>query len=233
MFTATELQASTINNPAPNLIKMINSVGEAQKNRVFLLAGWPSSYLEEKRLLGLGIENLGGVLLNTWHPSVTHVVAHTPAMSESVMLGMASGAWILSHTYIRASLKQGAWVDEKSHLSDPMVPLVRHNKGIFKGMVAVMVLENGKRASTYTKVIRAGGGVVLEMAGLLDLQSVSKEVTHIFLDPWVTTGPKRNLFRRLQQHVSTTCPGAVFLWYRFLHQVVHSAHRFLDFANCS
>ena len=218
VFTATELQASTINNPAPNLIKMINSVGEAQKNRVFLLAGWPSSYLEEKRLLGLGIENVGGVLVNTWHPSVTHVVAHTPAMSESVMLGLASGAWILSHTYIRASLKQGAWVDEKSHLSDPLMPLVRH-KGMFKGMVAVMVLENGKRASTYTKVIRAGGGVVLEMAGLLDLQSVSKEVTHIFLDPWVTTGPKRNLFRRLQQHVSTTCPAALFLWYRFLHQV--------------
>ena len=197
---------------------MINSVGEAPRNRVFLLTGWPSSCLEEKRLLGLGIENLGGVLLNTWQPSVTHVVAHTPAMSESVMLGLASGAWILSHTYIRASLKQGAFVVEKSHLSDPLMPLVRH-KGIFKGMVAVMVLENGKRASTYSKVIRAGGGVVLEMAGLLDLHSVSKEVTHIFLDPWVTTGPKRNLFRRLQQHVSTTCPAALFLWYRFLHQV--------------
>ena len=206
---------------------MINSVGEAPRNRVFLLAGWPSSYLEEKRLLGLGIENLGGVLLNTWQPSVTHVVAHTPAMSESVMLGLASGAWILSHTYIRASLKQGAFVVEKSHLSDPLMPLVRH-KGIFKGMVAVMVLENGKRASTYTKVIRAGGGVVLEMAGLLDLHSVSKEMTHIFLDPWVTTGPKRNLFRRLQQHVSTTCPAALFLWYRFLHQVFgfcHNSHK--------
>ena len=91
----------------------------------------------------------------------------------------------------------------------------------FKEMVAVVVLEHGQRANTYTKVIRAGGGIVLEMAGLLDLQAIKSQVTHIFLDPWVTQGPKQELFRRLQAHVICTCPGAAFLWYRFLHQVQH------------
>ena len=139
--------------------------------------------------------------------------------------GRASGAWVLKSSYIRACLKEGAWVDEKAHLSDPSVPLVKGG-GIFKEMVAVVVLEHGQRANTYTKVIRAGGGIVLEMAGLLDLQAIKSQVTHIFLDPWVTQGPKQELFRRLQEHVISTCPGAAFLWYRFLHQV-HTTRKYL------
>ena len=193
---------------------------KVNKDRVFLLAGWPPAKQEEKSLLEIGIRSLGGVLKNFWQPSVTHLVAHSPEMAESTMQGLASGNWVLKSSYIRACLKKGAWVDEKAHQSDPLVPLVKGG-GIFKEMVAVMVLEHGQRANTYTKVIRAGGGVVLEMAGLLDLQAIKSEVTHIFLDPWVTQGAKQSLFRRLQEHVLSTCPGAAFLWYRFLHQVQH------------
>ena len=189
---------------------------KVNKDRVFLLAGWPRTLQEEKSLLENCIKNLGGVALNFWEPSVTHVVAHSPAMAESTMQGLASGAWLLKSSYVKASLKKGGWVDEKDHLSRPSVPSV---KGIFKELVAVVVLENSQRANTYTKVIRAGGGVVLQMTGLLDLQAIKSEVTHIFLDPWVTQGPKQRLFRRLQEQVISTCPGAAFLWYRFLHQV--------------
>ena len=193
---------------------------QVNNDRVFLLAGWPLAFQDEKRLLEIGIKSLGGVLCNFWEPSVTHMVAHSPAMAESIMQGRASGAWVLEGSYIRACLKEGTWVDEKAHLSDPSVPLVKGG-GIFKEMVAVVVLEHGQRANTYTKVIRAGGGIVLEMAGLLDLQAIKSQVTHIFLDPWVTQGPKQELFRRLQEHVISTCTGAAFLWYRFLHQVQH------------
>ena len=193
---------------------------QADNDHVFLLAGWPLKFHEERSLLEIGIGNLGGVLVNSWEPSVTHVVAFSTDMTESTMLGLASGAWLLKRSYIKDSLKKGAWVDETVHLSDPLLPLMRGG-GVFKEMAAVMVLENGKRASTYKKVIRAGGGVVLEMAGLLDLQAIQSQVTHIFLDPWVTQGPKRNLFKKLQEHVLATCPGASFLWYKFLHQVQH------------
>ena len=186
------------------------------KNRVFLLAGWPRTAQEEKSLLEICIKRLGGKFRNFWEPSVTHVVANNPEMSESTMLGLASGAWVLKSSYIKACLKKGAWVDEKTHLSHPSVPSV---KGIFKEMVAVVVLENWQRANTYKKVIRAGGGKVLEMAGLLDLKAIKSNVTHIFLDPWVRQGAKQRLYERLQEQVISTCPKAPFLWYRFLYQV--------------
>ena len=190
-------------------------IDKEYKSRVFLLAGWPRTLLEEKSLLETGIKKLGGVLRHFWEPSVTHVVANNPEMSESMMQGIASGAWVLKSSYIRACLKKGTWVDEKAHLSRPSVK----GGGIFKELVAVVVLENWQRASTYKKVIRAGGGKVLEMGGLLDLQAIKSNVTHIFLDPWVRQGPKQRLYQRLQEQVISTCPGATFLWYRFLHQV--------------
>jgi len=96
------------------------------------------------------------------------------------MAAVAAGRWVLDNTFVEKSYQVGLWQEESLHVANEVV---FNNKiawarlgtkgGCFKGMKAVFLMEDHEEQikNVYTRIIRAGGGEVLENMDLDDLVS--------------------------------------------------------------
>ena len=208
---------------------------------IFSLAGFVQSpavsaqqVREQKdELIGM-IRELGGSVIekDEWDPRVTHVVAHVDgkkeSMSEKVMAALAGGRWVVTRRFVDRSYRQGAWLPSPK----PFVindAVLRHRLravqagaqgGAFWGFRAALLLSDPRKNGVYSRVITAGGGVLLEtsLEELVASPPSPASLTHLFIDPWAVGqgDPRAPLLHKLRQ----ACPHLWMLFYKFLFMKV-------------
>ena len=218
---------------------------------IFSLAGFVQSpavsaqqVREQKdELIGM-IRELGGSVIekDEWDPRVTHVVAHVDgkkeSMSEKVMAALAGGRWVVTRRFVDRSYRQGVWLPSpKAFVINDAV--LRHRLrviqagaqgGAFWGFRAALLLSDPRKNGVYSRVITAGGGVLLEttLEELVASPPSPASLTHLFIDPWAVgrADPRAPLLHKLRQ----SCPHLWMLFYKFLFMKVRHSPRKDD--NC-
>ena len=176
--------------------------------RVFTLAGfipelWPGFDIQGAKAGVLKmIRCLDGMINeeDEWVSNTTHVINIIPGpefgMSEKAMAGIAAGRWVVTKGYVEASYKRKVWLDnERDHLAAPesqvlMCRLRMNALGtsglMFYGMKAAVIMEDKRKAGVFERVIKAGGGSVVETTGLPELAHMYPlGLTHVLMEPWV------------------------------------------------
>ena len=208
---------------------------------IFSLAGFVQSpavsaqqVREQKDELIAMIRELGGSVIekDEWDPRVTHVVAHVDgkkeSMSEKVMAALAGGRWVVTRRFVDRSYRQGAWLPSpKAFVINDAV--LRHRLhmiqagaqgGAFWGFRAALLLSDPRKNGVYSRVITAGGGVLLEttLEELVASPPSPSSLTHLFIDPWAVgrRDPRAPFLHKLRQ----ACPHLWMLFYKFLFMKV-------------
>jgi len=162
---------------------------EHMKEKIFLLAGrWRAC---EKNNIIQKICALGARVLDNdeWDDSCTHVIAANFVMSEKIMAAVAAGRWVLDRSFVDKSYQVGLWQEESLYQSSEVV--INHRiawerlgeeGGLFSGMKAVFLMEEHEEQikNVYTRIIRAGGGEVVQgvdLDSLVDSSTASKGST--------------------------------------------------------
>ena len=214
---------------------------------IFSLAGFVKSSLvsaqqvrEQKDELIRMIRELGGSVIekDEWDPRVTHVVAHVDgkkeSMSEKVMAALAGGRWVVTRRFVDRSYRQGGWLPSpKAFVVNDAV--LHHRVRViqagvqgaaFWGFRAALLLSDSRKNGVYSRVITAGGGVLLEttLEELVASPPSQASLTHLFIDPWavVSGDPRAPLLHKLRQ----SCPHLWMLFYKFLFMKVREKYSF-------
>merc|ERR550532_3391441 len=180
------------------------------------------------------IRELGGSVIekDEWDPRVTYVVAHVDgkkeSMSEKVMAALAGGRWVVTRRFVDRSYRQGFWLPSpKAFVINDAV--LQHRLqvlqagaqgGAFWGFRAALLLSDPRKNGVYSRVITAGGGVLLEstLDELVASPPSPASLTHLFIDPWAVDrgDPRAPLVHKLRQ----SCPHLWMLFYKFLFMKV-------------
>ena len=122
------------------------------------------------------VRKLGGRVVEgiTWREDITHVVTNKFGEYKETVLGaLAAGKWVVTKRYIDRSFVAGSWKEESGFIADELVGASRERReregGIFKGAKVLFLLENLLRKDVYTRLVRAGGGEVVDIQGLKKL----------------------------------------------------------------
>ena len=215
--------------------------GHRQPPIIFSLAGFVQSpavsaqqVREQKDALIAMIRELGGSVIekDEWDPRVTHVVAHVDgkkeSMSEKVMAALAGGRWVVTRRFVDRSYRQGVWLPSpKAFVINDAVLRHRLNViqagaqgGAFWGFRAALLLSDPRKNGVYSRVITAGGGVLLEttLEELVASPPSPASLTHLFIDPWAVGrgDPRAPLLHKLRM----SCPQLWMLFYKFLFMKV-------------
>ena len=88
-------------------------------------------------------------------------------------------------------------------------------------MKAALLLSDQKKNQVYKNVILGGGGNVSEInsiEGLLEQPLILKNITHIFIDPWIiqTENPRNSIFKTLRNEIQKEKINIHILYYRYL-----------------
>ncbi|XP_015378335.1 PREDICTED: DNA topoisomerase 2-binding protein 1-like, partial [Diuraphis noxia] len=160
-------------------------------NKKFILTSVNTS---DRQKYENAIEKLGAQVLRSaiFCEDVTHVLMHQPSRSEKYLCSLASGKWILHPSYIDDCLEENCFLPEDKYewgnpLSDLSLSTPLHGAGYrwrskicsgkaaaFSGMRAVLMTSEN-RYQALTRLIRAGGGVILDKKELL-------QSTHCIVD---------------------------------------------------
>ena len=180
----------------------------AREPRVFALAGfipemWTSFDVRgaKEKMIKM-IKDLNGLINESdeWVQNTTHVINVVPGpefgMSEKTMAGIAAGRWVVTMGYVEESHQRRVWLDnERNHLAAPESQVLLRrlraralgDEGLmFYGMITAVVIGDRRKAQVFERIIRAGGGSVVEATGLAELAEVYPVgLTHVFMKPWV------------------------------------------------
>ncbi|XP_008182892.1 DNA topoisomerase 2-binding protein 1-A-like [Acyrthosiphon pisum] len=160
-------------------------------NKKFILT---SVNIDVRQKYENAIEKLGAQVLQSaiFCEDVTHVLMHQPSRTEKYLCSLASGKWILHPSYIDDCLKENCFLPEDKYewgnpLSDLSLSTPLHGAGYrwrskicssktaaFSGMKAVLMTSEN-RYQALTRLIRAGGGMILDIKELL-------QSTHCIID---------------------------------------------------
>ncbi|KAL4096856.1 hypothetical protein QTP88_021734 [Uroleucon formosanum] len=160
-------------------------------NKKFILTSVNSS---DRQRYENAIEKLGAQVLRSamFCEDVTHVLMHQPSRSEKYLCSLASGKWILHPSYIDDCLEENCFLPEDKYewgnpLSELSLSTPLHGAGYrwrskicsgksaaFSGMRAV-IMTSENRYQALARLIRAGGGVILDKTELL-------QSTHCIVD---------------------------------------------------
>ena len=228
------------------------------KKRVFSLSGFTprGGYFtkrmvdREKNKIIEGIASLGGTILGgeAWSADITHIVTFCTDdmgnMTEKVMCGLASGsAWIVTSNYVRKSQRAGGWLSPQKYAWNKRATQRKKEyimegpiKGqLFFGMKAVFLMKDEEKEEFYSKLVRAGGGIVASQYRsvedlLKDASSpfLPRIVTHIFLDDvkeWASSAQFRQLVKKTK---GTTMK---YWLYRSLVDMVSGKDAYLPYFN--
>ena len=91
----------------------------------------------------------------------------------------------------------------------------------FYNMEAALLLSDQKKNQVYKNVILGGGENVSEInsiEGLLEQPLILKNITHIFIDPWIiqTENPRNSIFKTLRSEIQKEKINIHILYYRYL-----------------
>jgi len=132
---------------------------------------------EQKEELVRMVRSLGGSVVerDEWDSRVTHVIARVgregkETMSEKVMAALAGGRWVVTRRFVDRSYRQGSWIaSPRPYVVNDAVLSHRQRiyttgtqGAVFWGMRAVLVMGDLRKNAVYSRVITAGGGMVVE-----------------------------------------------------------------------
>ncbi|XP_016844726.1 DNA topoisomerase 2-binding protein 1-A [Nasonia vitripennis] len=165
------------------------------------------SGIKEKAIAEKLIKELGGEVSteSSFDITATHLLCLKPARNEKVLGSIASGKWVLHYLYIEACRDEKKFVDEEEFelgnpksvgkIPDPSsenekmimsaahrwrMRLLKNPGGAFRGMVALLIVQQEKREQ-FERLIHAGGGIVVEAKPPYDNSPKSKKITHCFV----------------------------------------------------
>ncbi|XP_042350799.1 BRCA1-associated RING domain protein 1 [Plectropomus leopardus] len=157
--------ANTSLSPSASLSKLSDCV-RRDETVVFLAS--KLSQPEQLQVAKLG-ELLGGSMADTFSGSVSHVVVpegHMPT-TNSTLLGLLAGCWVVRFSWVEACLQAGKWIPETEHEAGEGPQRSRVNRcsllpPLFDGCF-FFLLGSFKAPSRdeLTKLLRKGGGQFL------------------------------------------------------------------------
>ncbi|XP_037646793.1 BRCA1-associated RING domain protein 1 [Sebastes umbrosus] len=157
--------ANTSLSPSASL-SIVNDCVRRDETAVFLAS--KLSQPEQLQVAKLG-ELLGGSMANTFSGSVSHVVVpegHMPT-TNSTLLGLLAGCWVVKFSWVEACLQAGEWMPETEHEAGEGPQRSRVNRcsllpPLFDGCF-FFLLGSFKAPSkdVLTKLLREGGGQLL------------------------------------------------------------------------
>ncbi|XP_012256497.2 DNA topoisomerase 2-binding protein 1-A isoform X1 [Athalia rosae] len=198
--TEAEVGADTENVEEITLRESVDKV--TSKKRTFMLSGIKERSNYEQVILALG-----GSVSTEAHfvPTATHLLCVKPARNEKLLSSIAAGLWILSHHYLRDCEAEGRFLDEENYEwgnpkskninpepateTERQLAAAAHRwrlwslenlGGAFHDMVALLIGPEEK-CQQFERVIRAGGGKVVEAKPPYNMNSKSEKITHCFI----------------------------------------------------
>ncbi|XP_015119451.1 DNA topoisomerase 2-binding protein 1 isoform X2 [Diachasma alloeum] len=175
---------------------------ETVKKFKFMLSG-----IKDREYHEALIRKLGGEVStqSVFDDSATHLLCIRPSRNEKMLGSIAGGKWVLHSSYLRDCETAGRFIDEESYewgnaLNKDNVPsidvesektiaaaahrwrmtLKNSRKGAFEGIVA-MLMVNKDKYDQFERLIKAGGGTVVQAKPPYDSSPSEKKITHCFI----------------------------------------------------
>jgi hypothetical protein len=80
-----------------------------------------------------------------------------------VLAALAAGRWVVTRRYVDRSHKNGEWSSPRAFVCNDLV--LKHQEqrrqGCFARMRVLFLMENRTKCSVYSRVVSAGGGIVI------------------------------------------------------------------------
>ncbi|XP_011313192.1 DNA topoisomerase 2-binding protein 1 isoform X2 [Fopius arisanus] len=177
-------------------------LAEAKKIFKFMLSG-----IKDRENHEALIRKLGGEVSaeSVFDDSATHLLCLRPSRNEKMLGSIAGGKWVLHPSYLRACETAGHFVDEEKYewgnpLNEGYVPhievenektsaaaahrwrlaLKNSKRRAFQGMVAMLIMNQDKYEQ-FERLIKAGGGIVVQAKPPYDSSPSGNKITHCFV----------------------------------------------------
>ncbi|KAK0078812.1 hypothetical protein PV325_002080 [Microctonus aethiopoides] len=185
-----------------DIVEEISTEIDPPRKRKFMLSG-----LRDRSNYEEIIKHLGGEVSPdaTFDATATHLLCVKPSRNEKMLGSIAAGKWILHCSYLRDCERAGEFIDEEKYewgnpRSKDIIPIVENEpdksyaaaayrwrvklqgtgKCAFNGMVAMLMVPNEKH-DQLARLIKAGGGTVVQAKPPYDTSPNGKKVTHCFI----------------------------------------------------
>ncbi|XP_023248158.1 DNA topoisomerase 2-binding protein 1 [Copidosoma floridanum] len=177
-------------------------VEEEKPTPKFMFSGIKDRSGAEKVVLELGGEVSSE---SAFDPTATHLICLKPSRNEKILSSIAAGKWVLHYLYIEACKEEKTFVNEEEfELGNPKsvdiisgnhsesekvimraayrwrLKLLHEPGGAFRGMVALLISPKDKK-DQFERLIKAGGGIVVEAKPPYDTSPNSRKITHCFI----------------------------------------------------
>jgi hypothetical protein len=186
--------------------------------RVFMMSGLTT---EMKKSLTHDIKRLGGTVStkNAWDKRCTHLITDEVKRVEKTLAACAAGRWVVTHEYIKASLRAKRFVDEKhyehsapggkrdddshAHRNNELLPDAPHrcrilratvpalDGGLFSGMKALVTLADNSKTKIVVHVLESGGAAQVVTCSGVPSKEQLKAATAVFVDAAQIDGMKK------------------------------------------
>jgi hypothetical protein len=181
---------------------------------------------QAKKSVTQDIRRLGGTVMDkqSWDKRCTHLITDEVKRVEKTLAACASGRWVVTVEYVKASLRAKRFVDEKqyehgasggrrddeshAHRGNELLPDTPHrcrilretvpalNGGLFSGMKALVALADNRKTDIVVRVLDSGGAAQVATCSGAPATDQLQSATAVFVDA--------NQFEGVKKHASTT-----------------------------
>ena len=213
---------------AATVTAQASTAGETPKSKdtapkIFMISGLTT---QAKKSVTQDIRRLGGTVMDkqSWDKRCTHLITDEVKRVEKTLAACASGRWVVTVEYVKASLRAKRFVDEKqyehgasggrrddeshAHRGNELLPDTPHrcrilretvpalNGGLFSGMKALVALADNRKTDIVVRVLDSGGAAQVATCSGAPATDQLQSATAVFVDA--------NQFEGVKKHASTT-----------------------------